>query len=267
MAPRVQFLFATTDDLLFERNLKALERAEDYLVVNQIEPSDRPRPSRDSRVLSVAERGLARSRNQAIQSATAELCYLCDDDVTLVEGASDRVARAFDAHPDADILIFARLESVSDAVDRLEAPRSWLPAAIRLLGVCSIQIGFRRAPIIASGIRFDERFGLGADFATSEEAIFLSDCRRAGLRIAWTRAGIVAHPQASSGSDYANPALAVAKGAMLARLFGAGRRLLGLLFALKSYPLYRGRLSLLDFLRALETGAHRLRATPPERPS
>lgn len=261
MAPRVQFLFATTADLLFERNAKALERAGDYLVVNQIEdPLAAPRDP-DPRVLAFSERGLARSRNRALQNATAELCYLCDDDVELADRASQRVAQAFDEHPAADILIFRRLESL-DAVDHdVASTRFPLPAFLRLLGVCSIQIAFRRQAVIASGVGFDERFGLGAEFPTSEEAIFLADCRRAGLSIEWTSSGVVAHPLETSGSDYADPALAVAKGAMLYRLFGPARWIFGLLLALTSYPLYRAHLSPLSFLAALQRGARRFRGS------
>ncbi|MAG29463.1 MAG: hypothetical protein CL908_01060 [Deltaproteobacteria bacterium] len=260
MAPRVQFLFATTNDLLFQRNASALKRAEDYFVVNQLLDDRESSRPRESRILSVVERGLARSRNRALRSATAELCYLCDDDVSLVDGAGGIVARAFDEHCDADILIFPRLDPEMQNQASVRRGR-WLPTTLRLLGVCSVEIGFRRASVLEAGVVFDERFGLGAPFSTSEEAIFLVDCLRAGLRIDWAESGIVGHAVETSGADYADGSLAVAKGAMLHRLFGAARFFVGLAFALKSYPLYRPHMGLFGFLAALHEGARLLRAS------
>ena len=146
----------------------------------------------------------------------------------------------------------------------VRASRAWraLPARLRLLSVSSIQIGLRPERIRAAGVRFDERFGLGADFPSCEEAIFLWDCLSAGLRIEWTDRAVAGHAEESSGRVYADPEIAIAKGAMLARLFGRARPLAALLFAYRSRGLFRENYDLRAFLRALEEGGRRYRERP-----
>ena len=269
--PSVQFLFSTTDGRLFAQNAGVLAVAENPIVVNQLLGETAAATPDSGWVANVRERGLARSRNRAIAMSDADACYLCDDDVGLVEAAPARVASHFDRHPTADVIVFGRPwhrphEVGADG----PGPRPWSPVPVRLraLGVLSVQIGFRRAAILEHGLRFDERFGLGTDYPTGAEAIFLSDCLRADLRIVWVDEVIATHPEANSGANYANPALAEAKGAVLARVFGPGCRLWFLPLALKSYRLYQPHIGFFDFLRALERGArHFFEATAMDAPT
>jgi hypothetical protein len=249
----VEFLFATVDGKLFERNPEVLRAARDWRVIDQVsEPSDVS--SGDSRVLVVQERGLARSRNRAIEALEADIGFFCDDDIALPSDASERVQRGFATHPGADIVLFPVHDPKSGARTYTRPPL-WWPTMAGVLSACSVQIAFRKRALERVGVRFDERFGLGARHATSEEAVFLADALRAGLRIEWADEAVAIHPLESSGRAYSERGLARAKGAALARIFGAWHAAWLLAFALRNWPLYRGEMSASHFLGELRAGA------------
>lgn len=127
---------------------------------------------------SVTDRGLTKSRNLAISKSQADICIICDDDEIFNEGYEKAVSSAYDALPDADIIIF-------DMVDR---PLKWGNSIKRLgyidlMSVSSWQITFRREKLLASGVLFDENMGAGSGNGAEEEFRFLTQCRKAKLRI------------------------------------------------------------------------------------
>lgn len=130
------------------------------------------------RTFSVTDRGLTKSRNLAISKSQADICIICDDDEIFNDGYEKAVSSAYDALPDADIIIF-------DMVDR---PLKWGDSIkklsyIDLMSVSSWQITFRREKLLASGVLFDENMGAGSGNGAEEEFRFLTQCRKAKLRI------------------------------------------------------------------------------------
>lgn len=130
------------------------------------------------RTFSVTDRGLTKSRNLAISKSQADICITCDDDEIFNDGYEKAVLSAYDALPDADIIIF-------DMVDR---PLKWGNSIKRLgyidlMSVSSWQITFRREKLLASGVLFDENMGAGSGNGAEEEFRFLTQCRKAKLRI------------------------------------------------------------------------------------
>ncbi len=130
------------------------------------------------RTFSVTDRGLTKSRNLAISKSQADICIICDDDEIFNEGYEKAVSSAYDALPDADIIIF-------DMADR---PLKWGNSIKRLgyidlMSVSSWQITFRREKLLASGVLFDENMGAGSGNGAEEEFRFLTQCRKAKLRI------------------------------------------------------------------------------------
>lgn len=130
------------------------------------------------RTFSVTDRGLTKSRNLAISKSQADICIICDDDEIFNEGYEKVVSSAYGALPDADIIIF-------DMVDR---PLKWGNSIKRLgyidlMSVSSWQITFRREKLLASGVLFDENMGAGSGNGAEEEFRFLTQCRKAKLRI------------------------------------------------------------------------------------
>lgn len=134
----------------------------------------------DIYVIEQAGRGLSRSRNQAIEAASADICLIADDDEILHSCYEERLVEAFASNPELDVIVF-----VVNWHDRLR--KKALPAGElrprQLMRVSSVQIAFRLDRVRNSGVKFDTRFGAGATFSMGEELIFLMDLQRHGLRI------------------------------------------------------------------------------------
>ena len=57
-------------------------------------------------VFSMAERGVGLSRNTALLHADAQICVFSDEDIVLQPDYAEQVGRAYDALPDADMILF-----------------------------------------------------------------------------------------------------------------------------------------------------------------
>jgi glycosyltransferase involved in cell wall biosynthesis len=187
-------------------------------------------------VHSYKERGLSASRNRALAQARADICLITDDDVEFKDGIEQSILRVFEEYPEADIVTFQAHTPEGEPFKPNYRDVSFWHNRKSIMRVCSIEIAFRRSSVIGAGVEFDERFGLGAKFATGEEIIFLSDCLQAGLRILYYPLPIVMHPKESSGAQLAgNSSLIQAKGAMFYRIFGVPGFAVSVLFALRKH--------------------------------
>jgi glycosyltransferase involved in cell wall biosynthesis len=211
-----------------------------------------------TRVYETGERGLSKSRNRALSLAEGDICLIADDDISLLPEYRERILAEFRAAPDADIITFQiRTPDGSYFKDNYEAQPKWHTLR-SIMRVCSIEIAFRRDRVLKSGISFDERFGLGAAFPTGEEAIFLADAMRHGLKVRYVPVPIVVHGRESSGGAFArNPRLIRAKGAMFLRVFGIWGLPISLLFAVQKYK--RAEMSFFHFVACLFKGMREYR--------
>ncbi len=146
----------------------------------------------DVRLSTMEGRGLCRSRNRAIATALEwqsdplddDIFVIADDDERFLPDAFVRLREIYTRHPRLDSALM-RLRSSSDGsyfkaypdawVDYRHRPRSYYPA--------SWEITFR-SRVCQLGIRFDERFGLGAEaLCAGEEDVLLETLVRHGLNI------------------------------------------------------------------------------------
>lgn len=121
--------------------------------------------------IETTERGLSKSRNMAIRNSAADICILCDNDVEYQYGYEGMILRAFDSHPDADVIVFfIKRKERSAPVFGEEKKMNYLS----VLKIFSPEIAFRRRNI--ADITFDENFGAGAKYRMGEENLFLYEC-------------------------------------------------------------------------------------------
>lgn len=127
------------------------------------------------------ERGVGRNRNVALAHATAQFCLIADDDMRYFDGYGETVEKAFDSHPEADVIIF-----------NVDEPRRKKPFVIKkpfwvrwynFMRFATFRFAIRTERIREKGILFDLNFGGGTRYGHGEDSIFLADCLRAGLRI------------------------------------------------------------------------------------
>jgi glycosyltransferase involved in cell wall biosynthesis len=239
----VQFLVATVDGR--SRTNESIAKLPNKLIINQQREvfADRLTDS----FINTDERGISKSRNMALRYADGDICYIADDDLQFVDDAILRIEAAYKKHPNADVVVFPLCFNQTSGDSKKYLP-DYFPLKLRIMGVSSCEISFRTKAIKEANISFDERFGLGSDYPSGEENVFLSDCINNGLKIVLSDQYVAIHPKISSGSSYEQDVHVRAKGAILARCFGKWSYLLLILFALKSRNLYRAQYSLIRFL-------------------
>lgn len=124
------------------------------------------------------QRGLTRSRNLALSLSDADICLLCDDDEVFEADYEQKILSAYESLPQADVIIFKmknRAPSFEDRVMELKFPQT--------MRVSSWQISFRRESLLRCDVCFDELLGAGTGNGAEEELKFLTDCRKANLKI------------------------------------------------------------------------------------
>ena len=131
------------------------------------------------RIIYRDEKGVGLSRNTALQNSDHELIQFGDDDIVYNEGYGKAIIEEFDAHPEADILLFnvEAQEGRKTYWNEDYARVTWqnygrYPA----YAICA-----RRKKLEASGVRYSLLFGGGAPYMNGEDSLFLHDCLEAGL--------------------------------------------------------------------------------------
>ena len=180
------------------------------------------------------ERGVSRSRNRAIDLASAEICLLGDDDQVYVPDVCDRVEDAFVRFPEADIITFME-KTAPDGVLRKSYPRRTRPhSLISIWKVRAPEIAFRLSRVREVVLYFDEAFGYGSRYIANEESIFLADALRKGLKLIFVPDLISFHPMNSAASRGATDTnLMYSKGAAMKRIYGKLAPLFIIAFAAK----------------------------------
>ena len=131
--------------------------------------------------LNFAERGVGLNRNNALMRADADVCLFADDDVVYYDGYAEKIEKAFEEKPDADVIIFNFKtsrdgEKVFDAVTKT---RKVGKRGVTAYGASVI--AFRTIKIKYKNIAFHRMFGGGTEFSCGEDTIFLQDCVKKGL--------------------------------------------------------------------------------------
>ena len=181
---KIEYLVSTMNQNNIEF-LKNMNIKNDIVVINQTNYNQMriiKNETQKIKFISVNEKGLSKSRNMAIENSRADICVLADDDFKYYDNASNNILKAYEKHPDADIIAFyynAKGRQKKDFDGRCKRINY-----ITSLKLCSAQITFKRESIIKNYIRFNEDFGAGAEkYKAGEESIFLYECLKKRLKI------------------------------------------------------------------------------------
>lgn len=194
-------------------------------------------------------KGLSRGRNLALLHSNADICLISDDDLEYDENIYQIVTEAYQ-DPKIDAVTFNALvpERKNVLMNRFKHTK------FSLAKIISFEISFRKSSIDMLTLQFDEDFGLGAQFPTGEEYIFMVDCYHHHLNIIHEPKFIVVHPQISSGQVFTQENI-LARGAMIARVFPSSFYIFNFLFAIFKYKLYRNNMSVFSFLKLINLGS------------
>ena len=183
----------------------------DFYAVNQ--------PLSDIQIIYSKEKGLSNSRQLGIVSSTADVIWFLDDDVSInINGIND--VRSLFIEKEVDI-ITTKFDLTSGGYKKNYKNVSFVHDFYSVLKVSSIETFCRRNFLIKNSIMFDSSFGLGAKYPSGEENIFLSDCLKKKAIIKYFPIVTSTHPPITSGDNYVDRNLLIAKGALIKRLFGS----------------------------------------------
>lgn len=182
----------------------------------------------DVALSSFVGRGISQNRNHALEmlirsigrrhgtlplevmtgpeDLSGEICLIADDDVKYSDESFDIIGDAYRNHTEADMIFFKIASSDGDRPFKEYSDKPcWITKPV-LSGkgyLSSIEMSFRLAPVLQSGIMFDEDFGIGSDVHPEggEETVFLYDCLSVGMKALYLPEFIVSHPFESTGKS------------------------------------------------------------------
>lgn len=130
--------------------------------------------------LNFAERGVGLNRNNALMRADGDICLFADDDMRYCDDYVSIVTKAFEDHPEADVLIFNLIEKVQTrrVINKFERVR-WY----NFLRYGTARVAVRNAKIQGNGIYFNQCFGGGTPHCHGEDNLFLAACLQKGLKM------------------------------------------------------------------------------------
>lgn len=143
---------------------------EEHLVINEF----------DVDVYHTIDRGTSKSRNLAIEKATADILIFADNDFSYTDGYGKIVQEAYNQFQSADIIVFGAIRKDEFVYKRV--PTGKMSKRYQF-SINAIRITARRQALLESGVRFDEHFGPGTEVSSGEDTIFVSDCFKKGLNI------------------------------------------------------------------------------------
>ena len=209
-----------------------LDAFENLVVVQN--PTSDSLPSADQKIkrVELRSKGVAKSRNAAIENTTTEYLLFGDDDVDFKEESINSAIAFLEANKEISILLL-------QAVDETGALRKRYPSQAHPLKLtnaakaATYEMIIRVPDIKRASIRFDENFGAGAQNYLGDEYIFIADALRAGLKGLFLPIVIATHPSDSSGSFRNTNQDALVRSRIFSRVFGIWAPIMRLLFILK----------------------------------
>ena len=134
------------------------------------------------RWISLCEQGVGLSRNTALMRSTADIIQFADDDMVFSDNCSQDVLREFEAHPEADMILFG-LESLNPGRPLLRIDRFARVSRREALKYGCARLAARRSKLFYNNLSFSLLFGGGAQYRSGEDTLFLQECIRKGLRV------------------------------------------------------------------------------------
>ncbi len=133
------------------------------------------------RHFSMQERGVGRNRNAALLYADGDVCLFSDEDIVYDAGYAKKVAQAYEAHPDADLILFnirVNPERKTYWIENETNVKWYNYGRYPAYSISAKLESLRRA-----NVWFSLLYGGGARYGNGEDNLFLHDCLKAGLKI------------------------------------------------------------------------------------
>ena len=178
----------------------------------------KPESRADVRVIELVSRGVAKSRNEAINQAAGQYLVFADDDIQFDLNALDQVVAHLESCTCS--LVLGQASDYSGIL-RKKYPETlqWL-TRFNSARAATYEMLIDVEVVREAGIRFDENFGAGAENYLGDEYIFICDLLDHNLRAHALPIVMAKHPADSSGSGWGSETDLQARAKVFGRIFG-----------------------------------------------
>lgn len=211
------------------------------------------------RFYSFPERGVGRSRNEAILRADGDICLFSDGDIVYRPGYAEAIAAEFSANPDADMILFnVEVGKERQTYHITQRKRvHWYNCG--RYGAVSFAV--RRESLLSSGVMFSLLFGGGARYSNGEDSLFLKEFMGKGYKV-YTAPVTIAReePGESSWFQGYHEKFFHDRGVLYRYLYGRMDWLLALRFLLAHRGTMCGEIGIKAAYRCMREGGREARA-------
>lgn len=136
-----------------------------------------------AKMITTDTRGVGINRNLALTYATGDILLFADDDIRYADGYMQGVLKAYDEHPDADMIIFSMdITKNGEVIRKIANKDGRLPAHKSLrYGACVLSA--RRSSLKRNNMWFSPMFGGGTEFGHGEDTLFTLEALRKSMKI------------------------------------------------------------------------------------
>lgn len=225
----------TMEDLAARMNL-----ASDAIIINQcdcLKQQEMEYNGHSVRFFSFPDRGVGRSRNEAIMRADKDICLFSDEDIVYEPGYGEAIAEEFKRNPKADMILFNITVEESRRTYHITERKKVHWYNCGRYGAVSFAV--RRDSLLASGVTFSLLFGGGAKYSNGEDSLFLKEFMKKGYQV-YTAPITIGRERAGDSSWFAgyNEKFFHDRGVLYHYLYGK----MALVFALRFLLAHKARM-------------------------
>lgn len=217
-----------------ERIVEQMNLGSDAVIINQCDRMDYEEMEYKGhrvRFFSFPDRGIGKSRNEAILRADRDICLFSDEDIVYEDGYEEMICREFEQNPKADMILFnVEVEEARRTYYITERKRvHWYNCG--RYGAVSFAV--RRDKLLASRVMFSLLFGGGAKYSNGEDSLFLKEFMDKGYQV-YTAPVTIGREQAGESSWFAgyNEKFFYDRGVLYQALYGFLASVMALRFLL-----------------------------------
>ena len=193
------------------------------------------------RCITMHRRGVGLSRNTCIDNCPdCDICLFTDEDIVYDQGYSDKIIAEYEAHPEADAILFnmrvceGRRTYWNEQYDRVRFYNYGRYPAY--------SISIRKEKLDKSRVHFPLEFGGGAKYINGEDSVFLHDLLKAGVKIYKSPVCLGEETERESTwfKGYTDDFF-ISRGALYVRLYGVWAKLRAHIFLIRHKDMYKDR--------------------------
>ena len=230
---KVQVLASVMNETM-EHIVNHMQLDSDAVIINQcdrLQAEEMEHNGHIVRFFSFSDRGVGRSRNEAIMRADGDICLFSDADVIYEQGYAEKIIAEFERNPKADMILFNITVEESRRTYHITKRKKVHWYNCGRYGAVSFAV--RRNSLLRSGVTFSLLFGGGAKYSNGEDSLFLKEFMSTGYRV-YTAPVTIGREEAGDSTWFAgyNEKFFTDRGVLYHYLYGSMAKVMSLRFLL-----------------------------------